>query len=76
MLKPNDEYGGKGVVLGWTVDAREWEQAFLAALTSSYVVQERVDVPREALPVPAPQTCRGSPSGSRRSSRSATATAS
>ena len=51
VLKPNDEYGGKGVVLGWTVDAREWEQTFLAALTSSYVVQERVDVPREPFPV-------------------------
>ena len=51
VLKPNDEYGGKGVVLGWTVDAREWEQTFLAALTSSYVVQERVDVQRQAFPV-------------------------
>jgi hypothetical protein len=50
-LKPNDEYGGKGVILGWTVDAHEWEQAFLAALTSSYVVQERVEVPREPFPV-------------------------
>ena len=51
VLKPNDEYGGKGVILGWTVDAREWEQAFLAALTSSYVVQERIEVPREPFPV-------------------------
>jgi len=51
VLKPNDEYGGKGVILGWTVDAHEWEQAFLAALTSSYVVQEKVDVPREPFPV-------------------------
>ena len=51
VLKPNDEYGGKGVVLGWTVDAHEWEQAFLAALTSSYVVQQRIDVPREPFPV-------------------------
>jgi hypothetical protein len=33
------------------VDAHEWEQAFLAALTSSYVVQERVEVPREPFPV-------------------------
>jgi len=51
VLKPNDEYGGKGVVLGWTVDAHEWEQTFLAALTASYVVQERVDVPRYPFPV-------------------------
>jgi uncharacterized circularly permuted ATP-grasp superfamily protein len=51
VLKPNDEYGGKGVVLGWTVDQHEWEQSFLAALVSSYVVQERVPVPRHPFPV-------------------------
>ena len=51
VLKPNDEYGGKGVILGWTVERHEWEQTLLAALTSSYVVQERVAVPREAFPV-------------------------
>ncbi len=51
VLKPNDEYGGKGVVLGWTVDRAEWEQTLLAALTASYVVQERVPVPREPFPV-------------------------
>jgi len=51
VLKPNDEYGGKGVVLGWTVDEHEWEQALLAALTSSFVVQEKVAVPREDFPV-------------------------
>ena len=51
VLKPNDEYGGKGVILGWTVDAHEWEQTLLTALTASYVVQEKVPVPREAFPV-------------------------
>jgi uncharacterized circularly permuted ATP-grasp superfamily protein len=51
VLKPNDEYGGKGVVLGWTVDQHEWEQSLLAALASSYVVQERVPVPRYPFPV-------------------------
>jgi len=51
VLKPNDEYGGKGVVLGWTIDRHEWEQALLGALTSSFVVQERVAVPREPFPV-------------------------
>ena len=25
VLKPNDEYGGKGITLGWTVDAATWE---------------------------------------------------
>ena len=51
VLKPNDEYGGKGVVLGWTVDQHEWEQTVLAGLTASYVVQEKVAVPRYPFPV-------------------------
>jgi uncharacterized circularly permuted ATP-grasp superfamily protein len=51
VLKPNDEYGGKGVVLGWTVEQSEWEQALQVAATQSYVVQEAVDVPREPFPV-------------------------
>jgi uncharacterized circularly permuted ATP-grasp superfamily protein len=51
VLKPNDEYGGKGVILGWTVDQHEWEQTVLAGLTASYVVQEKVSVPRYPFPV-------------------------
>jgi len=51
VLKPNDEYGGKGVILGWTVEQHEWEQTVLAGLTASYVVQERVPVPRSPFPV-------------------------
>ena len=51
VLKPNDEYGGKGVVLGWTVEQSEWEAAVEVALTQSYVVQEAVPVPRQTFPV-------------------------
>jgi uncharacterized circularly permuted ATP-grasp superfamily protein len=51
VLKPNDEYGGKGVVLGWTVEQHEWEQVILSGLTASYVVQEKVSVPRYPFPV-------------------------
>jgi uncharacterized circularly permuted ATP-grasp superfamily protein len=51
VLKPNDEYGGKGVVLGWTVEQREWERALKEALGQSFVVQEAVEVPREPFPV-------------------------
>ena len=51
VLKPNDEYGGKGVVLGWMVDQATWEQALSEALGGCYVVQEAVEVPREAFPV-------------------------
>jgi uncharacterized circularly permuted ATP-grasp superfamily protein len=53
VLKPNDEYGGKGVVLGWTVEQSEWEQGLEMAATQSYVVQEAVQVPREPFPVAA-----------------------
>lgn len=51
VLKPNDEYGGKGVVLGWTVDQQEWEAAIEVAATQSYVVQEAVEIPRVSFPV-------------------------
>lgn len=51
VLKPNDEYGGKGVVMGWTVDQHEWEQTVAVALTQSYVVQAAIEVPRDTYPV-------------------------
>jgi hypothetical protein len=51
VLKPNDEYGGKGVVLGWTVDQAEWDKAIEVATTQSYVVQEAVEIPRVPFPV-------------------------
>jgi uncharacterized circularly permuted ATP-grasp superfamily protein len=51
VLKPNDEYGGKGVVLGWTVDQAAWERAISEALQACYVVQDAVEVPREPFPV-------------------------
>ena len=51
VLKPNDEYGGKGVVLGWTVSQAEWERALGDALAAPFVVQEAVPVPRSPFPV-------------------------
>jgi uncharacterized circularly permuted ATP-grasp superfamily protein len=51
VLKPNDEYGGKGVVLGWTVSQAEWEAAINVATAHSYVVQEAVEIPRVPFPV-------------------------
>ncbi|MBA4188372.1 MAG: hypothetical protein C0467_10245 [Planctomycetaceae bacterium] len=50
VLKPNDDYGGHGIVLGWTVDQAEWEAAVAAALLSPYVVQRKVRLPNEAFP--------------------------
>jgi uncharacterized circularly permuted ATP-grasp superfamily protein len=51
VLKPNDEYGGKGVILGWTVSQPEWEAAIDTATTQSYVVQEAVEIPHVPFPV-------------------------
>lgn len=50
VLKPNDEYGGKGITLGWTVDDATWEAAVKAALQTPHIVQERVEVPSEPYP--------------------------
>jgi uncharacterized circularly permuted ATP-grasp superfamily protein len=47
VLKPNDDYGGKGIVLGWTVDQPIWEQAVQQALERPYVVQQKVNLPYE-----------------------------
>lgn len=30
VIKPNDEYGGKGVVIGWETNSVAWEQALQA----------------------------------------------
>jgi uncharacterized circularly permuted ATP-grasp superfamily protein len=50
VLKPNDEYGGKGIVLGWTVDQVAWEQAVQAALAEPFVVQQRIRLQNEPYP--------------------------
>ncbi|MEF3274798.1 MAG: circularly permuted type 2 ATP-grasp protein [Chloroflexus sp.] len=50
LLKPNDEYGGKGITIGWEVSASEWEAALKAALESPFVVQERVKIAYEPYP--------------------------
>ena len=50
VLKPNDDYGGKGIVLGWTVSDSEWQAALGTALAQPYIVQERVTVPSEEWP--------------------------
>jgi uncharacterized circularly permuted ATP-grasp superfamily protein len=50
VLKPNDDYGGAGIVLGWTVDDAEWDRALAKALAEPYIVQERVPIPSEPYP--------------------------
>ncbi len=50
VMKPNDEYGGKGVFIGWETSESEWEAALAEALRSPYVVQEKVDLQRLSFP--------------------------
>jgi hypothetical protein len=50
LLKPNDDYGGKGIKLGWETSQAEWETALNEALQHSYVVQERVPVGKVTIP--------------------------
>ncbi|MFY9530637.1 MAG: circularly permuted type 2 ATP-grasp protein [Candidatus Acidiferrales bacterium] len=53
VLKPNDEYGGAGVMLGWEMNQREWDAAIERALSESdraWIVQERIAVRREIFP--------------------------
>lgn len=59
VLKPNDEYGGTGVTLGWENDQREWDAALDRALADqghAWVVQERIAIRREIFPM---QTANG-----------------
>ena len=46
VIKPNDEYGGKGVVLGWETDSTQWETALKTALDEPSIVQKRVPLPK------------------------------
>jgi uncharacterized circularly permuted ATP-grasp superfamily protein len=53
VLKPNDEYGGTGVTLGWETDEKAWDAAIgrtLSAKNGVWIVQERIPVRREVFP--------------------------
>jgi len=50
VLKPNDEYGGTGISIGWETSAEDWEQAVRAACKEPFVVQERVHIAYEDYP--------------------------
>lgn len=54
VLKPNDEYGGKGVLLGWETPQEQWEQSLDAAQHEPYLLQERVPLPIESYPTWSP----------------------
>jgi hypothetical protein len=50
VLKANDEYGGKGIFLGWETPQEEWDATIRQALEQPFVVQERVALPSEPYP--------------------------
>jgi hypothetical protein len=50
LLKPNDEYGGKGITIGWETSPDDWRRACEAAVNDPFVVQERVHIAYEDYP--------------------------
>jgi hypothetical protein len=51
VLKPNDDYGGHGIYIGWNIDEIGWDEAIRNALgNGDYLVQERVTTAREVFP--------------------------
>jgi uncharacterized circularly permuted ATP-grasp superfamily protein len=53
VIKPNDEYGGSGVTLGWEASEADWDAALARALSGAagaWVVQERIAIRREPFP--------------------------
>jgi hypothetical protein len=53
VLKPNDDFGGHGVTLGWEADEASWDAAITRAVAGAddaWVVQEKIRVRREPFP--------------------------
>jgi hypothetical protein len=52
VLKPNDDYGGHGIYIGWNSSESEWNNAIETALANGdYLVQERVSTAKEMFPM-------------------------
>ena len=54
VIKPNDEYGGTGVTLGWETSEADWDAALARAIAErdrGWVAQRRIAVRRELFPV-------------------------
>lgn len=50
VLKPNDDYGGAGIVLGWEVDHTTWQRAVQQGTTAPSIVQWKINLPSEPFP--------------------------
>lgn len=51
ILKPNDDYGGRGIFFGNRASEGEWDDALQQALRGDYVAQERLDLRTEEFPI-------------------------
>ncbi len=52
VLKPNDDYGGHGIFIGWSSSEAKWDDAITFALKNGdYLVQERVKTAKEMFPM-------------------------
>jgi hypothetical protein len=51
VLKPNDDYGGRGISFGENSTASKWESALSEALSGDYVVQEKIALRKEVFPI-------------------------
>jgi hypothetical protein len=52
VLKPNDDYGGHGIFIGWNLSKSGWDDAISTALRDGdYLVQERVKTAKEMFPM-------------------------
>ena len=52
VLKPNDDYGGHGIAIGWNSTLAEWDGAIETALRDGdYLVQHRVSTAKETFPM-------------------------
>lgn len=50
VLKPNDDYGGHGIFIGFESVSSGWDRAIEEALKGDYLAQERVTTSREVFP--------------------------
>ncbi|MBJ94191.1 MAG: hypothetical protein CMP23_06890 [Rickettsiales bacterium] len=51
VIKPDEDYGGHGVCLGWAVSEARWDEVIEAALRRPHVVQCRVPVHSMSFPL-------------------------
>ncbi|HET7228105.1 MAG TPA: hypothetical protein VFJ55_05655 [Chthoniobacterales bacterium] len=51
VIKPNDDYGGRGIHIGSRLTEKEWDGAIETGLSEDYVVQEAVTLHPEEFPI-------------------------